>query len=134
MKPNPAYVPPEINEATEKEEESLLDEQKRFQSLHDSLQALKERYNKTTEQISELFVRVCGDLTCVEAALKGEKVDEWSYLEDLALSKPTDSSEFQWLLKSKGMEQIEKRRKFLLTATAPDEEEPDAQSKMKTPA
>ena len=79
-------------------------------------------------------MRVCGDLACVEAALKGEKVDEWSYLEDLALSKPTDSSEFQWLLKSKGMEQIQKRRKFLLTATAPDEEEPDALTKMKTPA
>ncbi len=68
-------------------------------------------------------MRVCGDLTVVERALKGEKVEEWTYLEDLALSKPQDSSEFQWLLKSKGPEQIEKRRKFLLTASAPDEEE-----------
>jgi len=30
----------------------------------------------------------------VERALKGEKVEEWTYLEDLALSKPNDSSEF----------------------------------------
>jgi len=37
---------------------------------------------------------VCGDLTVVERALKGEKVEEWTYLEDLALSKPHDSSEF----------------------------------------
>jgi len=39
-------------------------------------------------------VRVCGDLTVVERALKGEKVDEWTYLEDLALTKPQNSTEF----------------------------------------
>jgi len=55
---------------------------------------LKDKYGKTTEQISELFVRVCGDLATVERALKGEKVEEWTYLEDLALSKRSDSSEF----------------------------------------
>jgi len=47
-------------------------------------------------------VRVCGDLTTVERALQGEKVDEWTYLEDLALSKQPESTEFQWLVKSKG--------------------------------
>ena len=94
VKLNPKYKAPIINEDEEREEENLLDEQKRFQSLHDSLQLLKEKYNKTTEQISELFVRVCGDLAVVERALKGEKVEEWTYLEDLALSKPNDSSEF----------------------------------------
>ena len=70
-----------------------------------------------------MFVRVCGDLAVVERALKGEKVEEWTYLEDLALSKPQDSSEFQWLLRSKGADQIEKRRKFLLTASSPEDEE-----------
>ena len=94
IKLNPKYKEPVINEEEEREEENLLDEQKRFQSLHDTLQMLKEKYNKTTEQISELFVRVCGDLSVVERALKGEKVEEWTYLEDLALSKPQDSSEF----------------------------------------
>ena len=39
-------------------------------------------------------------------------------MEDLALSKPVESTEFKWLVKSKGHAQIEKRRKFLLTATA----------------
>ncbi len=37
IRQNPAYVPPLINEDEEREEELLLDEQKRFQSLHDSL-------------------------------------------------------------------------------------------------
>ena len=50
-------------------------------------------------------------------------MQEWTYLEDLALSKAQDSSEFQWLLRSKGMQEIEKRRKFLLTASGDQEGE-----------
>lgn len=44
-------------------------------------------------------------------------MDEWTYLEDLALTKPQSSTEFQWLLKSKGAKKIEIRRAFLLTAS-----------------
>jgi hypothetical protein len=35
---------------------------------------MKKKYSKTTEFISELFVRVCGDLKLVEAALQGKEV------------------------------------------------------------
>lgn len=66
--------------------------------------------------MSELFLRVCGDLSAVESALQGKAVVEWSYLEDLALTKPFESTEYQWLLKNKGQAEIDKRRKFLLTA------------------
>jgi hypothetical protein len=38
---------------------------------------------------------------------------EWNYLEDLALTKPEDSPEFQVLLSTKGMEEIRLRREFL---------------------
>ena len=47
----------------------MLDEQKMFQSLHVALEKIKKKYGKTTEFISELFVRVCGDLSLVEQAL-----------------------------------------------------------------
>lgn len=99
----------------------MLDEQKIFQSLHESLEELKKKYNKTTEFISELFVRVCGDLALVEQALQGKDVPQWTYLEDLALTKPIDTQEYQWLLKSKGQKEILKRRKFLLTADSPED-------------
>lgn len=82
---------------------------------------MKKKYNKTTEFISELFVRVCGDLILVEQALMGKDVPQWTYLEDLALTKPIDTQEYQWLLKSKGQKEILKRRKFLLTADSPDD-------------
>ena len=42
-------------------------------------------------------------------------------MEDLALTKPMDTQEYQWLLKSKGQKEILKRRKFLLTADSPEE-------------
>lgn len=102
----------------------MLDEQKIFQSLHESLEELKKKYGKTTEFISELFVRVCGDLGLVEKALLGKEVPQWTYLEDLALTKPMDTQEYQWLLKSKGPKEILKRRKFLLTADSPEESAP----------
>lgn len=38
---------------------------------------------------------------------------EWNYLEDLALTKPEESPEFQVLLSTKGMEEIRIRRDFL---------------------
>lgn len=63
---NPEYKPPDIKPEDEAEEEKMLDEQKIFQSLHEALEELKKKYNKTTEFISELFVRVCGDLSLVE--------------------------------------------------------------------
>jgi hypothetical protein len=40
-------------------------------------------------------------------------VVEWNYLEDLALTKPEDSPEFQVLLSTKGIEEIRYRRNFL---------------------
>jgi len=66
IKPNPDYTEPLIKPEEEVEDEKLLDEQKIFQSLHEALEELKKKYNKSTEHISELFVRVCGDLNLVE--------------------------------------------------------------------
>ena len=102
VKKNLEWVPPKTEE--DEGEDKLMDEQKLFQSLHEQLMALQKHYGKTTEQMSELFLRVCGDISAVEAALQGktEGVVEWGYLEDLALTKPPETVEFQWLLKTKG--------------------------------
>jgi len=37
----------------------------------------------------------------------------WSFLEDLALKKPEDSPEFQVLIATKGIEEIQQRLQFL---------------------
>ena len=63
-----------------------------------ALEDLRNKFNVSNEQISELFIRVCGDLKAVEASLMGQKVVEWSYIEDLALTKSIESAEYQWLV------------------------------------
>lgn len=40
-------------------------------------------------------------------------VVEWNFLEDLALTRPEESPEFQVLLSTKGLEEIKARRDFL---------------------
>lgn len=45
--------------------------------------------------------------------LKGSGVVTWTYLEDLALTKAEDSPEFQVLIATKGLEEIQVRRDFL---------------------
>ena len=42
--------------------------------------------------------------------LSDNSIAVWSHLEDLALKKPEDSAEFQVLLQTKGLEEIEIRR------------------------
>jgi hypothetical protein len=54
--------------------------------------------------------------------LEGKKVIQWSYLEDLALTKPETSDEFKCLLKSKGREEIDKRLQFLMQGQDDDED------------
>lgn len=40
-------------------------------------------------------------------------VVEWNFLEDLALTRPEESPEFQVLLSTKGLDEIKARREFL---------------------
>ena len=65
--------------------------------------------------MSELYVKVGGDLKLLEKYFKGENVTLWNYLEDIALEKPETSHEYQWLLDLKGADEIEKRKKFLIS-------------------
>jgi hypothetical protein len=43
-------------------------------------------------------------------------VAEWTYLEDLALSHPESSTEYRCLVTTKGREEVEKRKRFLMGA------------------
>ena len=48
-----------------------------------------------------------------KANFKGSGIVTWSYLEDLALKKPEESPEFQVLIATKGLDEIQTRREFL---------------------
>jgi hypothetical protein len=74
---------------------------------------LGEEFKKSEEDITEIFVKVSGDLTSVRDYLEGKRVAEWNSLEDEALGKPEDSNEFKQLISIKGEDEINKRRAFL---------------------
>jgi hypothetical protein len=89
--------------------------EKKVQSFEDKLKSMQDKYNKTGEELGEIFVRASGDLDLMDRFLKGERVSLWNYLEDNALEKPEDSDEFLYLMEVKGIEEIEKRKKFLIS-------------------
>lgn len=51
-----------------------------------------------------------GDTTALEANSSAT----WTYMEDLALSMPENSSEYRCLVSKKGRDEIEKRKWFLI--------------------
>jgi len=83
--------------------------------LHQAFLELQTKYpEKTIYDISDIFMKVSGDINAVKEQLAGNKVTEWDYLEDIALSYPENSSEYRCLVARKGREEIEKRKYFLL--------------------
>ena len=98
------------------------DEEHVFERLHTAFSELAEEFGgKTIFEITDIFMKVSGDLgalrTYLEKGAEGEPMkNEWSYIEDIALSMPENSAEFRDLLVTKGKEEIEKRKFFLLSS------------------
>ena len=95
-------------------EEVLELEDNRYKKLHEEFQEIEQKYNRSSAEIADIFVKVSGDIVNLKRYLEGEDVPIWSYLEDLALTKPEDSMEYRCLLESKGKDEIDKRKKFLM--------------------
>jgi hypothetical protein len=93
-----------------------------YKKLHEQLKEVEMKYKRTAEEIADIFVKVSGDLHSLKRYFEGDSVILWTYLEDLALTKPEDSMEYKCLLEAKGKEEIEKRKMFLLRS----EEQQDA--------
>lgn len=81
------------------------------------------KYSKSEDELTELFVKVNGDVQSMKDYLEGKKVVQWSYLEDLALTKSETSDEFKCLLKQKGREEIDKRLQFLMQGQDDEDED-----------
>jgi len=62
------------------------------------MRQLEKKYKVNLEELSEIYTRVSGRMDMVVAKLENKKVNEWSYLEDLALEKAPGSEEYEVLL------------------------------------
>ena len=80
-----------------------------------TLKDLSTNYKISEKELNEVLKQVSGSLEDLEKLLKGEQVKVWTELEDIALSQPQDTIMYQCLVKNKGEEAIEKRRKYLET-------------------
>ena len=65
------------------------------------------------DEVHATYIEVsCSKGKLIEV-LKGQSYTKWNELEDLALSRGTESPEYTYLLKNKGPEEIIRRKKFL---------------------
>ena len=62
-------------------------------------------------------MKISEDIQAVKDYLEGKPVIQWTYLEDQALGQPDNSNEYRLLLTTKGKDEIEKRKWFLLKST-----------------
>ena len=99
------------------------EEEKFYSQLYATFKEMERKYKKSCLEISEAFMKVSGDIKSLRDYLDGKIVTEWNHLEDLALTKPEDSREYQHLLESKGKEEVAKRKRFLQEKDIFEEEE-----------
>ena len=108
------------------------DEEHVFERLHEAFTTLAEEFGgKTIFEITDVFMKVSGDMDNLRAYLQRQKEHaaagdsaghqeplacEWNYLEDIALSMPENTAEYRDILLRKGKEEIDKRKIFLLGA------------------
>ena len=99
-----------------KEERSIVNGANEFNVLQKRFADLRVKYQKNIDELHNLFMEASCDIERLESFLEGKLKTEchmWTYLEDIALNKPTDSIEYKHLLDTKGSPEIEKRLAFL---------------------
>ena len=69
-----------------------------------------------------MFAKCSGDERRLLKLLEGGEVTLWTPLEDMALTEPDTSLEFQVLLQEKGWQEIVSRRNFLKAKPIFDQE------------
>jgi hypothetical protein len=84
-----------------------------FSRLMQELCVIVKQYSVSDEEINKLFIEVCCSKTKLIEALAGKSFTKWNELEDMALSHGVESMEYVYLLKTKGAEEILRRKKFL---------------------
>ena len=88
-------------------------EMETYYTLNDKLEEISQKYNKPFKEICMKFGEVSGDVEALEKYLNGEEVVVWTEFEDMALAHTHDSSVYEYLLETKGIDEIKKRKSYL---------------------
>ena len=84
-----------------------------FRRLQEELSKMAQQYSISDEEINELFIQVCCNKKKLIEVLQGNDFTKWNELEDMALISDPNSPQFKYLLKQKGQEEINRRKRFL---------------------
>lgn len=91
----------------------MTNEEGTFNRLLSELDAMSQQYGVHIEEIHKIFTDVSCSKSKLVEILQGNSFTKWNELEDLALQRGTESREYTYLLKSKGADEILRRKKFL---------------------
>jgi len=75
---------------------------------------LAKEHDRPLLEIAEMFMKVSGDFEALKMALGGKAVVEWTTMDDHSLTQPEHSIEYKQLLAAKGIDEVERRKKFFL--------------------
>jgi hypothetical protein len=91
----------------------MPNEEGTFKRLKLELEEIGKQYGVCDDEVNQIFIEVMCSKSRLIEVLKGMSFQKWNELEDMALSRGTESDEYRYLLKSKGYEEIIRRRNFL---------------------
>ena len=94
----------------------FTNEEGTFMRLQNELIDIAQNYGTPVEEVHRLFIEVCCSKSKLIDILKGQSFSAWTELEDIALAREEGSPELTYLLKTKGYEEIMRRKKFLAKA------------------
>ena len=74
---------------------------------------IAEKYKKPVDDIHRIFFEVGCDTAQLIESLQGCDELRWTALEDIALHEGPESETYQYLVDTRGVEEVEKRLEFL---------------------
>lgn len=77
------------------------------------LEEIAMSYSKDLDEVIAIFEKVNCSKTRLREVLEGKSFTKWTSLEDMAVRKPKDSKEFNYIIKTKGEEAVAARCAFL---------------------
>ena len=84
--------------------------------LSRELEEIAKEFGIDFDDVTEMYAEVNCSKPNLKKLLEGQSFVRWKELEDMAL-KSRDPQQMEYLLKTKGQEEIEKRRAFLGIST-----------------
>ncbi len=82
-------------------------------SMKKELLELQQKYNKSIEEVSDLYTRVSGDMAILKSYMEGGKAVLWTESDDSIIKGPQTSEGYMKLKAERGESEIAKRKAFL---------------------